>query len=186
MRRTSPRSELASTALAVAPTNTQGKAVAIRIGKILHPCTAESVVVPAMNDLRPCTIASSDCQTCENSGEMTVAAMFTPHVTSPALMAIGIRHLGEPSRQAFSSIWAARPLSPRKRALPHAGAAPIAGFSAPMALPDIMFVFVSVPVLNPTAQRRAPQVTKNPIVIGATGRAGGATMSSGRRPPVFG
>ena len=42
MRRTSPRSEVASTAAAVAPTSIQGNAVAILIGKKLHPSTAES------------------------------------------------------------------------------------------------------------------------------------------------
>jgi hypothetical protein len=65
-RRTSPRSELASTAQAVAPTSTQGKAVAIRTGKNLHPCMAESVAVLAVNDLTPCTIAATDCQACSN------------------------------------------------------------------------------------------------------------------------
>ena len=78
---------------------------------------------------------------------MTVAAMITAHVTSPALMAIGIRHLAELSCQAFSSIWVARPLSAMKTALPYMRAAAIAGDSAPMTVSD-----TSVPVLQPIAQ----------------------------------
>ena len=57
-------------------------------------------------------------------------------------MAIGIRHLAELSRQAFSSIWVARPLSAMKTALPYMRAAAIAGDSAPMRVSD-----KSVPVL---------------------------------------
>jgi hypothetical protein len=68
-----------------------------------------------------------------------------------------------------------------KTALPYMRAAAIAEFSAPMTVSD-----TSVPALQPIAQRPASLVSQNTIVISAMRRAAGATMSSRRRPPVFG
>jgi hypothetical protein len=100
--RASPASELASTALAVAPASSQGRPVAILIGKNFHSGGTATEASPA-SDLESSTRPARDCHVC-GKFQSTVVAVITPHVTRPAVAAIGIRQRGDPPRQTLRSI----------------------------------------------------------------------------------
>src|SRR5882672_2907381 len=122
--------------LTVAPASNQGKAVTTLIGRKLHPVVvARLASPPPANDPIKCTSPASDCPVCGSCPD-TVVTMITPNVTSPHQIAIGIRHLGDPTRQALFSIWSARRSNAVKATNPYMNMAPIAEVRAKTTLCD--------------------------------------------------
>src|SRR5262245_36609835 len=95
---------LARAALTVAPASNQGMAVAILFGKNFHSSPEGPLAAPppAIDFIHSAT-PDSDCKVSGNF-HSTVEATMAIHVTKPAFMAIGIRHLGEYSRHTLRSI----------------------------------------------------------------------------------
>ena len=110
--------------------------------------------------------------------QYTVERTITSHVASPALRAIGIRHLQERSRQTFCSILAARCLSTMETMAPYIKLAAIAEVNAA----TMLLYMVGGKSVAPIARPIASLATQKAVTIAATRSTAGTTISKRWRP----